>query len=308
MALHTKYRPKSLEEVEGNDVIKAGLTAICKRKPEDMPHSFLFQGPKGCGKTTFAGVLRRILGCEKESYLCYNASNTRGIDTIREIDENCQYGPVVGNIKVYLLDEAHKLTNDAENALLKALEEPPPHVYFILCTTEPEKILGTIKDRCSIYTVRPLTRSGIVTLLEKITAAEQRTIPKKVLREIAKISDGSARKSLVVLDAIIDLDTETEMMDAIIDTSFSETDVREICQILLGFHDSNKWEKIQPMLRGLRGEPEQVRYGIMNYLEKVLLGKRHHVKIAEMISLFMPSTFYTGKAGLTYAIYVACKI
>jgi len=196
--LHIKYRPQTFDELIGNETTIESLKSILQREKGEI-RSFLFTGPSGCGKTTIARIMANELKCSDRDLQEYNSSNTRGIDTIREIANNCRYSPLNGKVKIYLLDEIHKATNDAQNALLKLLEDTPNHVRFILCTTDPEKLLKTIKTRCSTFVVSSLQRAKIMKLLKWVCEEEKCDISQKVIQKIAECADGSPRQSLVLL-------------------------------------------------------------------------------------------------------------
>lgn len=148
MPLHIEHRPSNLSEIFGNKAIVESLTSIFERK-SDYPHAFLFHGPTGCGKTTLARIVAKMLKCDKPEE--YNMANLRGIDAVRTLVEECVYLPLTGHNRVYILDEIHRQTKDAQNALLKLLEDPPEHVYFILGTTDPEQLIATLRGRCHTY-------------------------------------------------------------------------------------------------------------------------------------------------------------
>lgn len=141
MPLHTNYRPESLDEIVGNEAAIESLRSVLSRE-KDIPHSYFLTGLPGGAKTTTARIIKIILGIERGDYYEYNTANTRGIDTIRDISSGCEMMPMFGSRKMYMMDECHQLTGPAMEAMLKLLEEPPPHVYFAMCTSEPEKIKG----------------------------------------------------------------------------------------------------------------------------------------------------------------------
>ena len=174
--LHLAYRPKNFDEIFGNTAVIESLKSIFSRK-SDFSHAMLFQGPSGCGKTTLARIVKDLLGCKGSDYTEINASNNRGIDTARLIVDNMKYRPMIPGSKcrVYLLDECHQITGDAANALLKALEDTPAHVYFLLCTTNPGKLLQTIRNRCMIFEVQSLTDDQLVELLKWVLDCEEFT-------------------------------------------------------------------------------------------------------------------------------------
>jgi len=306
LPLHTKYRPPNFDTFIGNDSVVSSLISILTRK-EGQPRTFLFQGPSGCGKTTIARIMKSYLECSDEDFHEYNAANTRGIDTIREIRSTAEYKPWLGKVKIYLLDEVHKLTNDAQNAVLKLLEDTPEHVRFVLCTTDPEKLLKTIRTRCTTFQLSALPKRSIVKLLRDICKNEQVTIDQgfeKVLEEIARVSEGLPRKALVLLDQVIDLNNE-DALKAIEKVTLNESTTLELCQLLIE-SVPNKWERVAVILKGLDTEPETVRYSILGYLAVVLLNKGD-VRVAQMISIFSESFMYSGRAGLIATCFLACR-
>ena len=155
MPLHIDYRPADFDEILGNEETIKSIKSILARD-EDRPHAWMFVGPSGCGKTTLARIVSAALGCppkiNKAANLDFqeiNTSDMRGIDTAREILKTMNFAPVntASKCRVYILDECHQATKDFQNSLLKALEDTPDHVYFLLCTTDPSKLLKTIKNR-----------------------------------------------------------------------------------------------------------------------------------------------------------------
>lgn len=223
MVFYRKYRPQKISELD-NEGIREKLQSVLSR-PSGF-HAFLFTGPKGLGKTSAARIVAKVLNCEKRKkneiepcnkcYQCtsittgnnldvleIDAASNRGIDEIRDLREKIRLGTARAAKKVYIIDEVHMLTQEAFNALLKTLEEPPQHAVFILCTTEPQKIPGTIASRClhipfSLATTEELTRS-----LKRIVSKEKITIDGEALEKIASLSDGSFRDGTKILEEIV---------------------------------------------------------------------------------------------------------
>jgi DNA polymerase-3 subunit gamma/tau len=253
LVLARRYRPQSFKEVIGqNHVIKTLTNAL---KHQKLSHALLFSGIKGTGKTTVARIIAKALNCQNliDNYEpcneCSNcleiskgifvdvieidAASNRGIDQIRELIENLKFAPVKGKVKVYIIDEAHMLTREASNALLKSLEEPPSHVYFILATTEPNKLLPTILSRCQRYDFKRLEHPLIVKYLKEVCEKENYQIEEEALELIAKEAQGSLRDALSLLDQAMAYGSKTKE-DIITAFGWHETIlVEEIASILL---------------------------------------------------------------------------
>ena len=220
--LARKWRPQVFNDVVGQKHITQTLqNAITSGR---LAHAFLFSGPRGVGKTTTARILAKALNCAQgptptpcgkcDSCLETSAGHSvdvieidgasnRGIEYIRELREAVKYAPVGGKYKVYVIDEVHMLTNEAFNALLKTLEEPPPHVIFIFATTEPQKIPATIHSRCQRYGFKRISLNDIVGRLRLIADSEGITIGNQGLSMIARAAEGSMRDSQSLLDQAV---------------------------------------------------------------------------------------------------------
>jgi DNA polymerase-3 subunit gamma/tau len=220
--LARKWRPQVFEDVVGQGHITRTLqNAIVSGR---LAHAFLFSGPRGVGKTTTARILAKALNCTEgpTSTPCgkcdsclettagtsvdvveIDGASNRGIEHIRELREAVKYAPVGGKYKVYVIDEVHMLTNEAFNALLKTLEEPPPHVIFIFATTEPQKIPATIHSRCQHYGFKRIPLHEITDRLRNIADAEGIKITDRGLTMIARAAEGSMRDSQSLLDQAV---------------------------------------------------------------------------------------------------------
>ena len=221
-AFSRKYRPKDFDQVIGQEaVVKTLKNAIELNR---ISHAYIFAGPRGVGKTTISRILTKCLNCEKgiSSHPCnqcencleidkgsfpdmyeIDAASNRGIDDIRNLKDNVGYSPIKGRYKVYIIDEAHMLTREAFNALLKTLEEPPPKNIFILATTELHKIPDTIKSRCQTFIFKPPNISQIKDYLEKILKKENVEYEEHALELLAKESEGGVRDSASLLDQAV---------------------------------------------------------------------------------------------------------
>ena len=202
MSFHIKYRPDNFSDVKGNsdtlEILEGMLSDI-----ETCPHTFLFYGNSGCGKTTTARILANRLGCRGSDYNEINTADFRGIDTIREIIGKSQFKPIEGTCRVWVLDEIHKATGEAQNALLKILEDSPKHVYFILCTTDPQKLLATIKGRCTQFQMKPLSEAQMHVLLRKVVIEEGEKLEREIYDQIIQDSLGHPRNALQILEQVL---------------------------------------------------------------------------------------------------------
>lgn len=303
MPLHLDYRPTTFEDFTGNRPTVNSLIALLEREDNDFPHSLIFTGPSGCGKTTLARIVAKRLDCSDYDLRELNIADFRGIDTIRDIRRQVELKPLGGNARVWILDEVHKLSNDAQNALLKLLEDTPSHVYFLLCTTDPQKLLKTILSRCMEFKVSSLSENRLKRLLRHICVEEKKEVPEEIIKKIAEVSQGHPRMALVVLDKIIDL-PETKMEHSIDSVIFEENKAIELCRALI---EGKLWKEVSEILKGLKGEdPEQVRRAVLGYCSSVLLNKDDAHAFVVMDQFASP-LYDIGFPGLVMACYLAVE-
>ncbi len=300
-SLAVKYRPKLLKDFIGNEATVKKLRALLER--EDKPHSLLFTGPSGCGKTTLARIVSSALRCSKHDFQEHNAADFRGIDSVRDILNQMRLCPMSGPCRVWLLDECHQLSKDAQHALLKALEDTPPHVYFLLATTEPEKLLPTIKTRCSSFEVYALSDEQIKSLLERVAEKERVDVPEEALDQIAADSLGSSRMALTILDGILNLDPK-EMAEAAKQTAEHRSEAISLCRAMLG-KGHVPWKVVGKILDGIPADQaESVRRLVLGYCQSILV-KRDDQNAYHVMACFRQDFFTTGKPGLVLAAYEA---
>lgn len=224
MSLYLKYRPKTIDELD-LEVVRQTLQSIVKATA--LAHAYLLTGPRGAGKTSTARVLARMANCQKQKddslgepcnkcaaclaimdgsavdVIEIDAASNRGIDDIRELKDKIRLSPAYLRRKVYIIDEVHMLTNEAFNALLKTLEEPPKHVMFVLCTTELHKVPETIISRCVQIKFTKATSEEMKRSLARVVAGEGKEVTEEALEYLAKAVDGSFRDGVKVLDLVL---------------------------------------------------------------------------------------------------------
>jgi DNA polymerase-3 subunit gamma/tau len=220
--LARKYRPKSFENLVGQDhVVRALTNALDQQR---LHHAYLFTGTRGVGKTTLARILAKSLNCKTGisakpcgmcdactgidadrfiDYIEINAASTRGIDDVRTLLEQATYAPTQGRFKIFMLDEVHQLTKEAFNALLKTLEEPPAHIKFILGTTDPQKVPVTVLSRCLQFNLRQMASPTISEHLKHVLGQEQINFEPAAIHLIARAAAGSMRDALSLTDQAI---------------------------------------------------------------------------------------------------------
>lgn len=304
MSLAIDYRPTTFDKVAGNRQTVKALQAILNRDKKDIQHAFLITGPSGCGKTTLARIVADQLGCIGRDYTEVDSGQFRGIDTIRDIRNQMLYKPLEGTVRVWLLDEVHQCSKDAQSAMLKALEDAPPHVFFILATTDPEKLLPTIKGRCAQFEVQPLDQDEMIDFLSSICRKERKRVPADVLKQISRDSMGSCRNALQVLDKVIDLDPED--MKAVAEQEASkENQVIDLCRALM---KREKWPTVAGILKGLdKEDPEKVRLAVMGYASTVAMNEKDASKAYLILDVFKDPTFNNGRAQLVWACYTCLE-
>jgi len=309
LPLHLKFRPQSFAEFLGNEAVVESLQSILSRE-KGRQHAFLFTGPYGCGKTTLGGLVAKELECSKRDFHVYNSANTRGIDTIRNVASQVDYAPMQGEVKVYLFDECHRMTPDAQNALLTLFEERcPSFVYFVLCTAEPQGVIPALKgsQRCATYTVSLLQRSKLIKLVTDVCEKEEVELDKDIIKKVASVAAGSPRKALNVLDSIIDVGDEESIWAILNTVAVDEAEIIELCQALL--KPSVSWKEVVGLLKGIkeyRSDPDTVRVKVVEYLATVLESKGDS-RLAEMMTWLEGRRFYY-RHELTYAFFQICHL
>lgn len=296
MSLYQKHRPKTFDEVKGNRDVVLALKAMLKT-PETMPHSFLFHGETGTGKTTLARIVANELGCSENNIIEIDTAQFRGIDTIRDLRKNIQYTPLGGGKRVYIIDEVHKMTGDAQNAFLKILEDTPKHIYFILCTTDPQSLLPTVKGRCSQFQTSTLTDRLMGELLSEVAEKEGAALGEKLIETITESSQGHPRNALTILEQVLRV-PEKRRLRAAKKASEERSENIALCRALMY---RKSWKEVSAILRGLKGQdPESIRRVVLGYATSVLLNKDNENAFA-ILECFEEPTYNIGFPGIVLA-------
>lgn len=304
MSLYLKYRPKTLKQIKGNKAVVSGLEKMLA-SPETCPHSFLLTGDTGCGKTTIGRIIAGSLGSNGLDFKEVNSSDFRGIDTVRDIISKSQFKPIESDCIVWLIDECHKMTNDAQNALLKILEDTPNHVYFILCTTEPQKLLSTIKGRCLNYQVTPISNDELSSLLKSIIKKEGEELDDNILDFIITNSGGKPRNALQILEKVL-LAEPDERLEIAKAAEAEKLESIELCRALI---NGKSWREVSIILSSLKEQgqdAESVRRIMLVYCQSVLL-KKDLAICGLILEEFLTPFYDSGFPQLVYACYSVTK-
>ncbi len=286
LVLARKWRPRKFADVVGQEhVIRALSNALVSDR---VHHAYLFAGTRGVGKTTIARILAKALNCDAgvsaepcgECTACValdegrfvdlievDAASRTGVDDTRELLENVQYTPSIGRFKVYLIDEVHMLSRQSFNALLKTLEEPPPHVKFLFATTDPQKLPVTVLSRCQQFNLKRLSSAMIVARMAQICEAEGLAAETAALRRLARAASGSMRDALSLLDQALAFG-DNRLMDADVASMLGTMDRTRIVDLLDAVLAGNP----QGLMASLREVDELVPdyEGILDELAKLL--------------------------------------
>lgn len=332
--LYQKYRPLRFKEIIGQkETIKSINNAVLSSPP---PQAYLFVGESGSGKTTTSRIMALALNCEDRSsegepclecpsctivnsgncvdVIEMNASDARGIDDARHLRSTMSLMPMQVKNKIYILDEAHGLTGDAQNSLLKVLEEAPSHVFIILCTTDPQKIKKTVKNRCQQFQFNSLRKYEIMELLTAVSTYETYDVSDAILNMVADKAEGSPRNSLVLLQQVSQLGFGNigAIKRLLLDEQQENPEVIKICFELCS--GKSTWAKIMSLYKSSKDAgPPAIGMMIAGYFRNRLIGAKNPQQADEyagVLELFQ-DPFPPAKIGenkLVLNLYKAYRV
>ena len=290
--LYQKLRPTSLDDMLGSKAAIEGLKAVLAQ--DERPHAYLLTGGSGLGKTSSARILGKELDC---GILEINAAQSRGIDTIRELEKRSVLSPLGNKARMVIIDEAHAMTGAAQNCLLKIIEDIPKHQYYVLVSTEPDKIIATIRNRCAVYTFSNLRPPQMKELLSRSVEQIGADVEPEVLEMIRIAAEGCPRQALVMLEQVIGMDP-LEALDAMQSGTISHKGVKDLCQGLM----SKKYGMLK-VLKSIEGEPESIRQGILGYMGAVATNNPSANSVHMILRAFLSAdTYRSGRAALICAV------
>lgn len=299
-ALINKYRPKSFDEVVGQDAV---VRSLKKALAKGASKTFLFSGPPGLGKTTLARLVADALGCPVSERLEVDGASQTGIDDMRAVASTLMYRPIGdAKMKVVIVDETHALSKQAVTSLLKTLEEPPAWAAWVLCTSEEGKLPAAIKTRCTHFSLKPVSFDDLAELLDKVVRAEKLSVDAKIVDLCAKEAKGSPRQALANLSVCAGAESLADAKE-LLRSAEESTEAVELARALI---KGASWSEVQGLLKSLKDvNPESARHVIRAYVTSMALNAKREQDAGRALEILdaFSTPFYSsdGISPLTLA-------
>ncbi len=261
---HIDYRPSSLSEFVGNEKEIAELQKRIKK----LPQTILISGPSGCGKTTLARIIAKELKCAPLYIKEIDTAQDRSIEIMRNLTKEAYSRPLIGKNKIYILDEAQQIRDDSQNALLKIAEEPPTNTYFVFCSTAPEKIIKTLKNRCYKINLNPLLDNEIASIIKDIAKKEKIEINKRIGMLILKEAKGIPREAVQLFEKLKDCKDVKEAEKLIKGFSEEDTEVYDLVKAIVSKDFNSMIDKLNNLPKT---SYESIRIAVAKILKAFIL-------------------------------------
>lgn len=311
--LYQKYRPKKLSEVVGQGAAISVLESLLDKQ---LPRALLFSGPSGTGKTTLARIVAKEAGCDLNGldFQEVNCGLIEPIEKVRQIEQTMRALPAAGRgrARVWILDEAQSLSRatHAMQGMLKVLENGPGHAYFFLCTTEPQKLLPTIRNRCTKVVCGPIPAKDLEALVRRVAEKEKAAPPltDRVVDLIVAAAEGSARAALVELERVLGIESNRDREDAI-SRSGEQVAAFELVKELLPFRGAPDWTRVAKVLDGIKDEdPEKVRHLLLASCRTAMLREGAKGGLAFKAAQALSEPFFDRNSGSALLVAACWKV
>ncbi len=297
--LYKVHRPKNFDQMIGQH--KALEVIKKKLKKGTLPHTILFTGPTGVGKTTIARILRRKLKCNEIDYKEMNCADDRGIAMARELSNNVGVSPLAkdSECRIWVLDEFHQTTTTAQEALLKTLEDTPETAYIFLLTSQPNKVIAAIQSRATIIKLEGLHPAEIDQLVLEIARRENVKLKESVRQKIIEVAEGSARRALNLLDKVMEFDDAKDQIDAVQKSDPQKMGI-DLARLL--YKRGGTWKEVVALLENMKDDPENVRRVVLGYgASSLLKGWGDLKRTMYVMNCFRDPTYDIGFPGIVLA-------